>query len=468
MKNDGLSRLVKNTGILTIGSFSSKVLVFLLVPIYTGILSTEDYGLYDLSITTIQLLMPILTINIIDSILRFSMDKDNNISIVRRIAFSHIRISFVIFIIGILLCQGLRIFPQYKDYYFFIGAYFIAYTLNAYYLQVSKGCNHIKTIAIAGVLGTLVLTVSCIYFLKFTSLGLKGFYISNILGQGIPVIYYAIALKNENKGEQKKYDTELAKRMRKYSIPLILTAIGWWVNSSSDKYVVTLICGVAANGLLSISYKIPNILSVLSGIFNQAWQISAIEEYKGNEKNEYYNNVVISIMIATTLSGMVIILFNRPLSRLLFAKDFYEAWKFVPMLIVSSVFNVGSGLLAPILAAQYKTKPIAMSSLVGLLANVILNILLCQLWGIQGVTVATAISSFMICAIRYYAAREFFDTRMVLKVIFTIGATCILSVCEIFNISYIAMTIVILIAILVLYKELYLMKNKLFSKLRRR
>ena len=68
--------LFKNMGILTISSFASKILVFLLVPLYTSILSTSEYGTYDLVVSTISLIYPILTMNIYDAVMRYCLDKN--------------------------------------------------------------------------------------------------------------------------------------------------------------------------------------------------------------------------------------------------------------------------------------------------------------------------------------------------------------------------------------------------------
>ena len=81
----------------------------------------------------------------------------------------------------------------------------------------------------------------------------------------------------------KKYRT-VQIEMLKYCVPLIVTVIGWWINSASDRYVVAFICGVSANGLLSVSYKIPTIINTLQAIFTQAWQISAINELTASQK----------------------------------------------------------------------------------------------------------------------------------------------------------------------------------------
>ena len=79
--------LIKNIGILTVSNFASKILVFLLVPLYTSILSTEDYGIYDIVYSTIQLLFPILTLNISDAVMRFSMDNNKNLDEVAMVGF---------------------------------------------------------------------------------------------------------------------------------------------------------------------------------------------------------------------------------------------------------------------------------------------------------------------------------------------------------------------------------------------
>ncbi|WP_241489830.1 oligosaccharide flippase family protein, partial [Streptococcus pneumoniae] len=65
--------LAKNTGIFALANFSSKILIFLLVPIYTRVLTTTEYGFYDLVYTTIQLFVPILTLNISEAVMRFLM-----------------------------------------------------------------------------------------------------------------------------------------------------------------------------------------------------------------------------------------------------------------------------------------------------------------------------------------------------------------------------------------------------------
>ena len=75
MKKGKYSTLGKNTLLFAVSSFGTKIITFLLVPLYTSVLSTNDYGTIDLITAAVQLLIPILTLNIQDAVLRFSLDR---------------------------------------------------------------------------------------------------------------------------------------------------------------------------------------------------------------------------------------------------------------------------------------------------------------------------------------------------------------------------------------------------------
>ena len=194
--------------------------------------------------------------------------------------------------------------------------------------------------------------------------------------------------------------------VRSVLIPLIATVVGWWVNSCADKYIVTFILGISANGLLSVSYKIPQIINTIQGIFTQAWQISAIKEYGSSDTADFYGKTFIVINLMMCIVCSFLIFMTRPLAYILYANDFYEAWKYVPFLLVSSVLNCASGLLGPILSAKKNSKAMMWSAIVGAVANIIMNIVFVNLTGIQGATFATLVSSYIIYIIRKYAVGE--------------------------------------------------------------
>lgn len=398
--------LFKNLGILTISNFASKILVFLLVPLYTSVLSTEEYGTYDLVVTTIQMLFPIITLNIVDAVMRFLMDRDADKGSIITIGFKYISIGLIIGIIIIIIINISPFFYAVHGLELLIYAYFFFYILNQFYIEMAKGLEKVTDMGIAGVLGTVSMVVFNVFFLLLMKWGLKGFFLANIISQAVPVFYFTIRLKPWNfiDTKQRKHDIEIT--MIHYSIPLIFSVLAWWINSASDKYVVTLMVSVAANGILSVSYKIPSIINTLESIFVQAWQISAIKEYGNNDTSKFYGNAFLYLNALMVLACSFLILITRPLAHILYAKEFYQAWQYVPFLLVSSVINSASGFIGPILSAKKDSKNMALSAIYGAVANVGLNILLCYLIGVQGVTIATVISSFIIYGVRKKAAKD--------------------------------------------------------------
>ena len=99
------------------------------------------------------------------------------------------------------------------------------------------------------------------------------------------------------------------------------------------------------------------------------------------------------------LSGGLIV-FVRVIARIFFANDFYQAWKLVPFLVISSLINESAGYVGAILSADMNSRAMAKSAACGIVVNIVLNILFCLAIDTQGITIATMISSFIIYYMR--------------------------------------------------------------------
>ena len=76
--------------------------------------------------------------------------------------------------------------------------------------------------------------------------------------------------------------------MLRYSVPLVPSALSWWVISASDRYVIRWILGSASNGIYAVAHKFPSILQIMFTMFNNAWTDLALAEFgKGKESEEY-------------------------------------------------------------------------------------------------------------------------------------------------------------------------------------
>lgn len=397
--------LAKNTGIFALANFSSKILIFLLVPIYTRVLTTTEYGFYDLVYTTIQLFVPILTLNISEAGMRFLMKDGVSKKSVFSIAVLDIFIGSIAFALLLLVNNLFSLSDLISQYSIYIFVIFVFYTLNNFLIQFSKGIDKIGVTAISGVISTAVMLAMNVILLVVFDWGLLGFFIANVCGYVIPCIYIVSRLRLWELFEI-KIDKKLQWEMVYYALPLVLNILSWWVNNTSDRYIVTAIVGIQASAIISVAYKIPQILSTISAIFIQSWQISAIKIQEDKSDTTFVSNMLLYYNALLLIIASGIILFVKPISNILFGISFYSAWELVPFLIISSLFNAISGCIGAIMGAKMDTHNIAKSALVGMIANIILNIVLTFLMGPQGITISTLIASFLIFYMRKDSVKE--------------------------------------------------------------
>ena len=276
--NSKSKSLIKNIGLFTIGSFGSKILSFLLVPLYTSVLSPSEYGSVDLITSTASLLMPILLLSIFDATLRFGMDstyrKEDVISTSINIAVK----GSLILVIGVLVIYTTHIIKISGIYLIFLCFYFILGAISQIFNLYLKAKNQAAVIAVSGIICTFITCLSNILLLLVFKYGIIGYMISNTVGIMIQNLYQLIVGKIYKDIRIINY-INLSKPMIKYSSPLIANSISWWINNASDRYILTFLRGVAENGIYSVSYKIPTILTMFQNIFYNAWSISAIAEF---------------------------------------------------------------------------------------------------------------------------------------------------------------------------------------------
>ena len=164
MKKGKYRELVENVGLLSISNFTSKLLTFLLVPLYSRTLSQGEYGTIDIIQTTINLMVPILTLCINEAIIRFALDKSQNSSEILKIGLKITLKSSIIFaILGIFaIILGIS-----KTYVILAILYYFTYSINLLLNQFLKGNDQIKDLVVTGISNTTIVIVLNIIFLIY-------------------------------------------------------------------------------------------------------------------------------------------------------------------------------------------------------------------------------------------------------------------------------------------------------------
>lgn len=403
--NEKYKKLLTDTGLFAISNFGSKILTFLLVPLYTSVLTTEEYGSADILTTTVNLLYPVLTLSIYDATLRFGLDRRYD----HRKVFCTSILLTIIAAIGLLFVTPLvwrkdNLFGSY--WWLFVGI-FVSAAFQMCFSNYVKSRNMTAIFAIQGILYTLVFLIFNIVFLLYIKLGIVGYLLSIIIAGFSSCIYMLIASKCYSDLFPFKIEKEISMEMLRYSVPMIPSSVAWWINASADKYMILGMIGVSANGLYGIAHKIPTIFSTVSNLFSQAWRISAISNYDEKNKQEYYSQIYRKYSLMCIYACMILITMSQLLAKILFRSEYYEAWKFVPSLILAALFEAYAGFLASLYAAAKRTKILSISTCLGAVVNIVLNYACIKMLGAIGAPIATMLSFVVVWLIRLSILNKF-------------------------------------------------------------
>ena len=304
------------------------------------------------------------------------------------------------------------VFAEYGIYFAFM---FMVQALSGIVLGYTRGIDKISDLSVSSVITSAIIIGCNIVFLVIFRWGLPGYFLANIIGPIFQCAYLIIRdeifekinFKNEYKVEEKE--------LLGYSRPLMVNSLSWWVNNAADKYFVICFCGLSENGIYSVAAKIPTILNIFQSIFSQAWTLSAVKDFDSEDKNDFFKTMYTSYNCIMTIMCSAIIVGDKILAKILYAKDFYKAWLYVPWLTIAIIFGAMAGYIGGIFAAVKEPKIYAKSSAVGAILNIILNFICTPIFGAMGAAVATTTSYFLVWLIRYCNVQQYISLKINLK-----------------------------------------------------
>lgn len=389
MSSSKYKELSVNAVLFAVSSFGSRLVSFLLLPLYTSVLSTADYGTVDLMTSTVSLLLPILTVNVQDAVLRFALGREAAPDRVLAVGLRTVAAGACVLLAveAALLVSGMS--PVDDVYLAFLFAMFLLTALSHVLTMYVKAQDQVRSLVVSGIGSTLVTCVLAVVLLVVLDVGVLGYMAAMAAGSLFTVAVLAFAGGVSPRAAGGRLPEGLAKAMLAYSAPLIANGLAWWVNDVSDRYVVTLICGAAANGVYAVAFKIPTILSTLQSIFYNAWSISAIKEFDPADSDGFLGRMYALYSCAMTLCCSGIMLLDVPLAHLLYANEFFEAWRYVPFLLVGVFLNGLALFEGCIFGAAKRTKDVSTTTIAGAAVSIGSCIALTLALGPIGAAIAT-------------------------------------------------------------------------------
>lgn len=382
-------RLITDTFIFALGNLGSKVILFFMVPLYTNFMSKGEYGTADLVFTVAQLLVPFVSLVIFDAVLRYGLAKNADKK-------SVLKSSLVVVLIGslvtVIVTPAFILYKPLSEWRWYLCIYVILTMLGNVELNYLKMIDKNNAYAIISVLHTLVLAVANVVLLANLHWGIRGYLIATILGSATTVVLSVFPGHIVSAMKEGRVDKILLKDMIKFSSPLILNNVSWWVIQSSDKIMIEAMVGPATLGLYTAATKIPSLINVIISIFSQAWGISSIREFESTNDKSFYSDVFVSFSVIGFGASVCINVIVKPFMSIYVSKAFAESWRFVPLLLVSASFSAVASYFGSLYGALKKSVNNMCSTLCAAVINIIVNYL-CILWlGAWGAIIGTVIA----------------------------------------------------------------------------
>lgn len=399
------AKFAKNTGIMLAGNFSSKLISFLLLPVYTHYLSTASYGESDVISVYSSILLSLVTCCVADGIFVFPKKEDEEGKkrfyttglLFALCSFSGI--AFLLMILDAVFQQqsGVLLVDKWWIYIMSFSMF-----IQLYSQQFALSLEKTTIYSLSGVVLTVLIAVLAIILLPLY--GLSGYLLSIVLAHFGCALFTFIFSKQYLFISIRHIDKENLKKLLGYGIPLIPNSVMWWLINGLNRPLMESTLGLSAIGIYSVAYKFPSVLSMIFQVISNGMSISVIDEFDKPDFNLFYNKILRVLTVSVLLIGVILCISSKLIIRIFAAEEFFPSWQFMPVLTLAVIFQCMGSFIGTIFMAQKKSKYFFFSSLWGAVSSVGLTFLLIRPFGVMGVCIALTGSFLIMFVLRVYYA----------------------------------------------------------------
>lgn len=441
-----------------LGNVFTKLISFILLPLYTRLIAPEAYGVYGVNMTIVQLTVPIVFVCIWNAVFRFASEEDSDEK-----RYEVISTGLPVMWISSIICVAVLFFVNFicdLQNPALVAFYAIANGFQYYYGYVARSMKDNKIFIISGcVNSTINLLINWIGIAYFHQ-GIEVLYYSYIIGTAVQI--FLIEYKYRT---LRHYKSTYVKKLRlnaflKFSGPLALNSMMQWLLTGLTQLMIANMLGTYFNGLYSVAIKFATLVSFVESIFEYAWLELAYDIARTRNSVSAYRRTVNVLFLVMMFGSSVVMLGIKIIFPYFIAEAYRECLSAIPFIVVYTSANALASFSASIYMSYKKVNMITVSSLIAGGSNFILLIVLIPIWGFQGAMSALAASSVLMMLIRLIGLQKKYGIGVD---IFTASYVVLLLLSCMF--FYATDSVIVDIAVIVIYTIVFLFSSrKLYFK----
>ena len=401
--------LIKDSLIFAIGTIGSKIILFVLVPLYTNCLTPSEYGIADLVFTLSQLLLPFLCLGIFHAIIRFGLSKNENPN---DVLLCGIIIALIGTLLSIFITPLIGLYESINEWKWYFCIYIILHMYLSIFQNYAKSIGKNKMYAAVSIIYTFVLALLNILFLVCGKMGVRGYLLANVLATLVAVLIFAFVCKVFTLPKRAKLNSELLKQMIKYSLPLMLDGTLWWLIQSSNKLFVEWFLDAEVLGLYTVAIKIPALMYVVVTIFSQAWGISTIKEIENTNDSNFYKNVFSLYSVLTFFVCIGIVTVIKPFMSVYVSQEYFISWQYIPLLLIGNAFLAISDFFGAFYNALKKPIKNLVVSSIAAMVSIFISLFAMRYIEMWAAILSTLFAYFVIMWVRLIDIRKYVNIKI--------------------------------------------------------
>jgi O-antigen/teichoic acid export membrane protein len=484
-----MKKLAQDTAIYGISSIAGRFLNWLLVPLYTYVLTdSSEYGVVTNLYAWTAFLLVVLTYGMETGFFRFANKDREQAGKVYSTTLISVGSTSLLFVLLVFLFSGkIAGWLNYSDNPEYIAMLGVVVAMDAFgsipfaYLRYKnrpiKFASLKLLMVFANIIFNIFFLVACPWLAKNAPETISWFYnpdygvgyvfVANLFSTGI----VTLALFPEITAEKFSFDSALLRKMLRYSLPLLILGIAGIMNQTLDKIIFPYLFddpdfAKSELGIYGACFKVAMVMMMFTQAFRYAYEPFIFAQHKDKNSLAAYADAMKYFIIFSLLIflGMV---FYLDIFKFVIRNDYWEGLRVVPVVLFSYIFQGVFFNLSLWYKLTDKTVYGAIFSIVGSIITLAINLIFVPVFSYMASAWAAFVCYFVIMCLSYFVGQKHMPIKYDLKSIgiYTGTALVLFATSYLINTSYLAVDLLLKTVLLIAFLTLVVKRDFPLNKI---
>ena len=376
----------------------------LMTPVFTRILTAEQYGIYNVYNSWFQIAKIVLTLYLFSDVfnvglVKFEKDRDRFISSTLGFVTASVVFFFGIYLVLSRFLNRLIGLPEFLTVLLF--AHVIVYVPYYCWIRRERFDYHYKPVVAVSLLYIILQPLTGIIAILYLQIPINPGHTRIVSAVGVQIAIGCILYAGMMQRGRTFYDRRYWKYSLKTGIELVPYNLSKVVLNQSDRIMINLYNGTGDTGIYSVAHSAAFVLQVLTEALNGAfvpWLYRKLKEKQLEGTRETINGLL--LLVAAGALGIELI--APEIMRILGSDSYYQGVNCIPALVYSVYLIFVYTLFTNVELFFGQNAYVTAASTVGMIANIVLNAVFIPRYGFVAAGYTTMASYMVICISHYF------------------------------------------------------------------